>query len=114
MRHNRYVTFLEKITAKEDNLLAIGAAWTVGMLWFTLGGFYMGTIIGSDHKIDLQVPLVVGPGVVGMIVGTIIGVIFATLVTLIYPKVTAADDADHVHEHGHDHDHGHASAEAHH
>ncbi|MDX2064447.1 MAG: hypothetical protein SFX74_01765 [Fimbriimonadaceae bacterium] len=94
------MTFLEKISAKEDNLLAIGAAWTVGMLWFTTGGFYLGTIIGSDHKIDLQVPLVSGPGVVGMLVSIVVGAIVATLVTIIYPKVTASDDAAHD-DHGH-------------
>jgi hypothetical protein len=86
------LSYLKKIGHNEDNLIAIGIAWTVGLAFFTLGGFYFTTIAGSAHVVDLQEADMIG-GLRGMLVGFIVGVIVATFITIQYPKWTAADEA---------------------
>jgi len=91
--------FIERIKSDEGNMFAIGIAWTIGLLWFTLLGFYLGTIIDSKHVIDLQVAQMKGGGLTGLIIGFIVGATIATGVTLFYPRVTAKEAAEE--EHGH-------------
>ena len=46
----------------EDTMIATLAAWTVGLLIFTLAGFYIGTVAGHDNH-QSQLPNV-GPSIV--------------------------------------------------
>jgi len=85
------MSLLEKIKSREDNIFAIGIAWTFGLLWFTGGGFYLGTIVGKKHEIDLQVRDMAGPGLTGMLTGFLVGVVVALLVTFIYPNYTSRE-----------------------
>lgn len=95
--------FIERIKAEEGNVYAIGIAWTIGLLWFSLLGFYLGTISDSKHIIDLQVKEMRGGGLTGLIIGFLVGATIATLVTIFYPMVTAkeaereAAEAEHGH-----------------
>lgn len=85
------MSLVKKILSREDNLLAIGIAWTIGLTWFTVGGFYMGTIAGSKHIIDLQVHDMQGPGRTGAMIGFVLGVIVALTITFAYPNMKSPD-----------------------
>ena len=74
----------------EDNLVAITIAWIIGLLVAPLAGFYLGTIFGSDHVIDLQTKDMMN-GFVGAGIGLAIGVVGALIMTIVYPKVTLRD-----------------------
>lgn len=74
----------------EDNLIAIAASWTVGPLIGTVAGFYIGTVVGSDHVVDLQVPDIKN-GFIGAGIGLALSLIFAVWVTVVYPKATKRD-----------------------
>ena len=74
----------------EDNLIAIGAAWTVGPIIGTLAGFYLATIFGSDHIVDLQAKDI-NNGFLGAAVGLGLSVVFAIWVTVMYPRATKRD-----------------------
>jgi len=84
-------SYLERLKAKEDNLLALGIATFVGVPFFTFLGFLIGTVAGSKHVIDLQVEDM-QHGVVGAGAGFLVGVIVMFLVATVYPRITAADD----------------------
>ena len=86
------ISYLKKIGHNEDNLIAIGIAWTIGVVFFTLAGFYFTTIAGSPHIVDLQTHDMQN-GLKGMLIGFILGVLVATFITIFYPKWTAADEA---------------------
>lgn len=88
------MTWFEKFKSREDNLLAAGIAWTVGILFFSFSGFYLGTIVGKAHVYDLQVRDLAGPGLNGLIIGFVTGVVFALAVTFIYPSFTARDEKE--------------------
>jgi uncharacterized membrane protein len=94
------VKFVEQLKSDEANLFAAGIAWTIGLLWFTIGGFYLGTIFGSKHVIDLQPWNMNSHGLTGIGVGFIVGVCVALFVTVNYPRVTARD-AKNAEEHDH-------------
>jgi len=87
------VKFIEQLKSDEGNLFAAGIAWTIGLLWFTIGGFYLGTIFGSKHVMDLQVWNMQSHGLTGMGVGFVVGVLVALFITFNYPKATARDAA---------------------
>jgi hypothetical protein len=95
------VKFLEQLKSDEGNLFAIGIAWTIALLWFTIGGFYLGTIFGSKHVMDLQVWNMKSHGLTGMGVGFAVGVCVALFITINYPKVTARDAAMAEHDEHH-------------
>jgi uncharacterized membrane protein YdcZ (DUF606 family) len=90
------VSYWERLKSNEGNLFAIGIAWTVGLLWFTVGGFYFGTIVTRQKEIDLQLPQIQG-GLQWAGIGFGVGVVVATLITIFYPRATAADDAHEPH-----------------
>lgn len=74
----------------EDNLIAITIAWILGLTVAPLGGFYLGTIFGSEHVIDLQTKDMVN-GFYGAGIGLVLGLTGAIIVTVVYPRVTARD-----------------------
>ena len=86
------ISYLKKIGHNEDNLIAMGIAWTIGIVFFTLAGLYMSLIINSDHQIDFQDHDFRG-ALPGMGLGFLIGLSVALFVTIMYPKWTAADEA---------------------
>jgi F0F1-type ATP synthase membrane subunit c/vacuolar-type H+-ATPase subunit K len=81
----------ERMKSREDNLLAAGIAWTIGIFWSVTFGFYMGCIAGSPHEIDIQKPLMAGSGLTGAGIGLIFGVSLALFFTVVYPRWTAED-----------------------
>lgn len=83
--------------AENESIYAIAIAWTVGLLFFTLAGFYFTTIAISPHYYDLQVSDMEG-SVAGGAIGFFIGVVVALVITLAYPKITE-NDARHEAEH---------------
>lgn len=72
----------------EDTALATLAAWSLGLVIFTLAGFYFGTIAGHDnhpqgiHK-DLD-PLQLQQALPFALGGLIIGIVFALWITFGY------------------------------
>ena len=73
----------------EDTRLAVGGAWTLGLVVFTLAGFYFGTIAGHDnhpenmpHK-DLD-PSQLAGAIPYTIAGLIVGILFALWITFRY------------------------------
>lgn len=94
--------FIDQLKANEGNLLAAGIAWTIGLAWFTLGGFYLGTIFGKKHVYDLQAKDISGIGLNGMIIGLLVGIAVASFITFAYPKSTKRDEeAEAAAEHAH-------------
>lgn len=86
----------------EGNFLAAGIAWTSSLAWFTMLGFVMGQIIGSNHVDDIQMRDMRN-GVQGAAVGFLVGVVVALVVTFVYPKYTRKDAEEEAH--GIDHHH---------
>ena len=82
----------ELIAGSQDIRIGLLVVWIVGMTVFTLGGFYIGTIAGSPHIIDLQTKDI-NFGLKGAAAGAAFGFVFATLFTMIYPKARAAEEA---------------------
>ncbi len=82
---------IERITAREDNVLAAGIAWTVGIFWCVTFGFYFGCLAGSPHIMDFQQALLAGPGLTGAGIGLLVGLAFALFFTIVYPRWTAED-----------------------
>jgi hypothetical protein len=73
----------------EDTRLAVGGAWTLGLVVFTLAGFYFGSIAGHNnhpenapHK-DLD-PVQLAGAIPYTIAGLVLGIIFALLITFWY------------------------------
>lgn len=72
----------------EDTTLATLASWSLGLVVFTLAGFYFGTIAGHDNhpegrhqdlnvaQMEQAIPFAIG--------GLVIGIVFALLVTFWY------------------------------
>lgn len=99
--------------ADEETLLALGLYWTVGMLFFTLGGFYLANIVAVPipHDRDLQVRDMAN-SLRGAAVGAAIGVVFGLFWTFVYPRLTRKDyehdmavfRGEHGHHHGADHE----------
>ena len=76
----------------EDTRLAVGGAWTLGLVVFTLAGFYFGTIAGHDnhpenapHK-DLD-PSQLANAIPFTIAGLIVGILFALWITFRYVPI---------------------------
>ncbi len=72
----------------EDTTLSVIGSWTLGLVVFTLAGFYFGTIAGHDnhpegpHQ-DLN-PAQMANAIPFAVGGLIVGLIFALLVTFWY------------------------------
>lgn len=86
----------------EDTRLAVGGAWTLGLVVFTLAGFYFGSIAGHDnhphnapHK-DLD-PVQLQTALYYAGAGLTIGIIFALLITFWYTPMKLREIA---HEEG--------------
>ncbi len=84
---------IQKILKNEPVALALGVAWTVGPLVFTALGFYMGTVLGSDHVIDLQSKDIANGGK-GALIGLLVSIAVAITVTIRYPKSVEQDAAE--------------------
>ena len=79
-----------RFAQSEDTLLATLGAWSLGLVLFTLAGFYIGTIVGHDNHpaeglrhVDLNIDQLIGalPFALG---GLVLGLIFALCVTFVY------------------------------
>jgi hypothetical protein len=73
----------------EDTRLAVGGAWTLGLVVFTLAGFYFGSIAGHENHPHLEKHLDLNPeqlqaAIPYTIAGLTIGIIFALLITFWY------------------------------
>ena len=96
--------------ADEETLLALGLYWTVGMLFFTLGGFYLANIavVPVPHDRDLQ-PMDLQRSLVGAAIGAGIGALLGLFMTAVYPRLTRRDyDHDMAVFRGEGGHHGHA------
>ncbi|CAN5467407.1 hypothetical protein BH11ARM2_BH11ARM2_14240 [soil metagenome] len=82
---------MRRFMSDEGNFLAAGIAWTSALAWFTMLGFVMGQIIGSNHVDDLQMKDMVVTGRNGGIIGFFVGVVVAIIVTVLYPRYTRKD-----------------------
>jgi predicted histidine transporter YuiF (NhaC family) len=82
----------------EDNAIAMGLAWTVGVLFCTAAGFYFTNIASSKHIVDLQTKDMKA-SLIGAALGFLVGVLIALAVTFIYPRWTARDEEHHAHGH---------------
>lgn len=104
--------------ADEETLLAVAIAWTVGILFFTLGAFYMGNIMAvpPPHEGDIT-PAVMVTSFKWALGGLGLGVLFAAVFTVVYPRFTRRDYDHDMHAFRHGHGHGHSAdheAEPHH
>ena len=81
---------LAHILETEELLLPLLTSWLLAPPLLALTGFYMGTIFGTDHVLDLQGKDMVRGGV-GALIGLAIGVLFAIGVTAFYPRYVEAE-----------------------
>ncbi len=85
----------------EDTTIATLASWTVGIVIWTLAGFYLGTVAGHDnhpegrHK-DLD-PTQLAAAIPYALSGLALGIVFALLITFWYTPVKLRElDREHV------------------
>lgn len=89
----------------EDTRIGVCAAWTLGLLIFTLAGFYFGTIAGHDNHpegrhLDLQVhDLQNALPYAGA--GLVVGILFALWMTFGYTPAKLKEIQLEDHAHGH-------------
>jgi hypothetical protein len=84
---------LEALASDDELWIPVAAAWLVGGPLFTVWGFYVGTVLGPDHRIDLQWNELSG-GLVGAACGAAVGLAVAIYATFIFPEKWRASRAD--------------------
>ncbi|RYG24639.1 hypothetical protein EON82_09980 [bacterium] len=83
----------------EDTRLATFASWTLGLVVFTLTGFYLGSIAGHDNHPHLEKhkdldPIQLAGAIPFTIAGLTIGILFALMITFWYTPVKLREIAN--------------------
>ncbi|MFZ4507629.1 MAG: hypothetical protein ACOYON_08040 [Fimbriimonas sp.] len=88
--------FVTKFFENEEIWIPKLASVLVGGPVLTIWGFYIGTIVGPDHAVDLQWHDL-RYGVIGAGIGALVGLLIAVYAWVIFPKSVAAESDHHSH-----------------